>query len=115
MLRLSVFFVTKFLFHLEPKLKYSRQNQALNSKTSSSPVDNYAGCNHKSCKEVLALAKLAVDGDYANCFRSVSTYKPWLMVHLDGTHPIVSFQIASSKELDLKRLKIFIGREISNC
>ena len=33
------------------------------------------------------------------------------MIHLDGTHPIVLIQIATSKEFDLQRVKIFIGEQ----
>ena len=77
--------------------------------TKASSTDNYAGCKTKDCKEVKAFGRYVVDGDINTCFRSLTEDKPWLMVKLNDYQPIFLVRIMTSKEISLKRVKIFVG------
>ena len=50
-----------------------------------------------------------VDGDINTCFRSLTEYKPWLMVKLNDYHPIFLVRIMTSKKISLEQVKISIG------
>ena len=91
-------------------VQYSGQNLALGKKTTASSIDNYAGCRDKYCSASSASGKHAVDGkNDGNCFRSLSEYKPWLMIHLDGLRAVTQLKITSSTD-DMKNVKISVGK-----
>ena len=100
--------VNLFCLSLAPLIRHSKQNVAANMYITASSTDNYAGCKTENCKEVVAFARFMVDGNINTCFRSLTEYKPWLMVKLDDYHPISLVRIMTSK-ISLKRVKMFVG------
>ena len=93
---------------LAPLIRHSKQNVAAKMSTTASSTDNYAGCKTEDCKEVIAFGRFVVDGDSNTCFRSLTEYKPWLMIKLDDYHPISLVRIKTSK-ISLKRVKMSVG------
>lgn len=74
--------------NLEPFINHSRQNLALGMKTFASSTDDYHHCKDKRCKKAPACSQLVVDGNFQSCFLSLTEYRPWLTVYLNGLHPI---------------------------
>ena len=94
---------------LEPLIRHSKQNVAASMSTTASSTDNYAGYKTEDCKEVPAFGRFVVDGDINTCFRSLTEYKPWLMVQINDYHPIFLVRIKTSKKFSLKRVKMSVG------
>lgn len=90
-------------------IRHSKQNVAANVHTTASSTDNYGGCKIKDCKEIAAFGRFVVDGNINTCFRSLTEYRPWLMVELNDYHPISLVRIATSKKISLKRVKVSVG------
>ena len=95
------YFLATYIWH-------SKQNVALNMKTTVSSTDNYAGCKKKDCKQVPAFGRFVVDGSITTCFRSLTEDSPWLMVHLDDYYPVFLVRIVTSR-LNLHRVKVYVG------
>jgi len=98
-----------YSFPLAPLIRHSKQNVALNMHTTASSTDNYRGCKTRNCKEIAAFGRFVVDGNINTCFRSLTEYRPWLIVELNDYHPISLVRIASSMKISLKRVKVSVG------
>lgn len=98
-----------YSFPLAPLIRHSKQNVALNMHTTASSTDNYGGCKTRNCKEIAAFGRFVVDGNMNTCFRSLTEYRPWLMVELNDYHPISLVRIATSMQFFLERVKVSVG------
>ena len=77
-------------------------------KTFASSTDDYHGCKDKHCKKAPGCSQLVVDGDFQSCFLSLTEYRPWLIIQLNGRHPIALVTVVPGDSI-YKTLIVYAG------